>query len=84
MSEPVFHHTLDARGLSCPMPIVRARQELGKLQPGQVLKVVATDRGSIKDFQGWARASQAVRLVGQETVTEDGTQLYIHYVEKVS
>ena len=39
MSETVFHHTLDARGLSCPMPIVRARQELGKLQPGQVLKI---------------------------------------------
>jgi tRNA 2-thiouridine synthesizing protein A len=45
---------LDARGLNCPMPLVKARQAIAGLQAGQTLKVIATDRGSLKDFQGWA------------------------------
>ena len=46
----VFDKTLDVRGLNCPMPLVNARKELGKLELGQVLKVLATDRGSVSDF----------------------------------
>lgn len=46
--------------------------------------MVATDRGSIKDFQGWAQASKQVVLVSQSTETENGREIYVHYLEKKS
>jgi tRNA 2-thiouridine synthesizing protein A len=49
--------TLDARGLLCPMPIVKAGKEMKTLADGQVLKVLATDRGAIADFPAWAEDS---------------------------
>jgi TusA-related sulfurtransferase len=45
---------LDARGLLCPMPVVKAGKEMKTLQPGQILKILATDRGSIADMPAWA------------------------------
>ena len=50
-----FDKELDARGLNCPLPILRAKKSLGELQSGQVLKIVATDPGSVKDFQAFAK-----------------------------
>ena len=49
--------TLDARGLLCPMPIVKAGKEMKSLATGQILKVIATDRGAIADFPAWAEDS---------------------------
>lgn len=46
---------LDARGLNCPLPILRAKRALNDMDSGQVLHVVATDPGSIKDFEAFAR-----------------------------
>lgn len=74
--------TLDARGLACPMPILKARQAMGTMATGQVLKVIATDRGSVKDFQGWAAASKQIALVGQATEQEGGKEIYVHFLEK--
>ncbi len=79
-----YDKILDARGLACPMPIVKARQEVNTLQPGQVLKVLSTDRGSVKDFQGWAQAAKNVELLAQETEQLDGREVYVHYVKRVS
>lgn len=45
---------LDARGLLCPMPIVKAGREIKSLAAGQILKILATDRGAIADFPAWA------------------------------
>ena len=45
---------LDASGLSCPMPVVKAAKEMRALAPGQVLKIVATDRGALADIPAWA------------------------------
>ena len=45
---------LDARGLLCPMPVVRTAKEMKAMAGGQVLKVLATDRGAIADFPAWA------------------------------
>ncbi|HWP37401.1 MAG TPA: sulfurtransferase TusA family protein [Gemmatimonadales bacterium] len=73
---------LDARGLACPLPIVKARQALAALAPGQVLKVLSTDRGSVKDFQGWAQTAKNVALLAQTTESENGTQIYAHLVRK--
>jgi tRNA 2-thiouridine synthesizing protein A len=79
-----FDNMLDVRGLNCPMPLVNARKEIGKLGPGQVLKVVATDRGSVADFQAWAKIAKNMELVGQETESADGATLYIHYVKRTA
>ena len=80
----VFDKLLDARGLNCPMPLVNARKELGKLERGQVLKVLATDRGSVADFQGWAKVSKNMELVGQETDSTEGANVYVHYVKRTA
>jgi tRNA 2-thiouridine synthesizing protein A len=46
---------LDARGLNCPLPILRARKALNEMTSGQVLRIVATDPGSVKDFEAFAK-----------------------------
>ena len=50
-----FDKELDARGLNCPLPILRTKKSLTDMASGQVLKIVATDPGSVKDFQAFAR-----------------------------
>jgi tRNA 2-thiouridine synthesizing protein A len=50
-----FDKELDARGLNCPLPILRAKKALTDMSSGQVLKIVATDPGSVKDFQAFAK-----------------------------
>jgi tRNA 2-thiouridine synthesizing protein A len=50
-----FDKELDARGLNCPLPILRAKKALTDLQSGQVLKVLATDPGAVRDFQAFSR-----------------------------
>jgi tRNA 2-thiouridine synthesizing protein A len=46
---------LDASGLNCPLPILRAKKALNDMQPGQVLRIIATDPGSVKDFDAFAK-----------------------------
>ena len=79
-----FDKLFDARGMNCPMPLVNARKEAGKLELGQVLKVMATDRGSIADFQGWAKIAKNVELLGQEEESVDGANVYVHYVKRIA
>ena len=50
-----FDQELDASGLNCPLPILRARKALGGMDPGQVLKIISTDQGSVKDFEAFAK-----------------------------
>ncbi len=50
-----FDKEVDARGLNCPLPILRAKKALAEMQAGQVLHVLATDPGSVKDFAAFAR-----------------------------
>ena len=50
-----FDKELDARGLNCPLPILRTKKSLAELTTGQVLKVTATDPGSVKDMQAFAK-----------------------------
>lgn len=54
MPETREDRVLDARGLLCPMPVVKAGKEIKALTAGQVLKILATDRGAIADFPAWA------------------------------
>ena len=48
---------VDARGLSCPMPIVKTAQAMKTVPSGRLIEVVATDPGSVKDFAAWARTT---------------------------
>ena len=49
--------TVDARGLACPMPIVKTAQMIKTMTSGQTLEVVSTDAGSVKDFEAWSRTT---------------------------
>ena len=69
--------TLDARGLNCPLPILKAKKALAELQSGQTLQVLCTDRGSIKDFAAFARQT-GHELVEQQTVGEE----FIHILRR--
>ncbi len=52
---PEFDQELDACGLNCPLPILRAKKALAGLDTGQVLHIIATDPGSVKDFEAFAK-----------------------------
>jgi TusA-related sulfurtransferase len=84
MSEPIrSDRTLDVRGESCPYPLIKARQEVLSLNAGEVLRVLATDRNSLGDIQGWAKAAKTVRLLRQDTEMDDqGREVYIHYLAR--
>lgn len=53
-----FDQELDARGLNCPLPILRAKKSIESLDTGQLLRVVATDPGSVKDFQAFCEQTK--------------------------
>ncbi|WP_028459827.1 sulfurtransferase TusA family protein [Chloroflexus sp. Y-396-1] len=81
---PHFDQTLDVKGAKCPMPLVKSRKAIAELSVGQVLQVISTDRGSVADFQGWAKTAKNVELIAQETVQENGQELYIHYLRRTA
>ena len=83
LAEIVPDKTLDAKGLMCPMPLVNARKEILEMDVGQTLKIVATDKGSIKDFQGWARTAKNIDLLDQQEEVDNGTKLFLHFVKRV-
>jgi tRNA 2-thiouridine synthesizing protein A len=68
---------LDTRGLNCPLPILKAKKALAEMQSGELLRVVATDPGSTRDFQAFARQT-GNELVQQETA---GTE-FIHVLRR--
>jgi tRNA 2-thiouridine synthesizing protein A len=68
MSE--FDQELDARGLNCPLPILRAKKTIGTLTAGQVLKIIATDPGSVKDFEAFCKQTGNELLTSSETGSE--------------
>ncbi|MDE2612968.1 MAG: sulfurtransferase TusA family protein [Burkholderiales bacterium] len=68
---------LDARGLSCPLPILKAKKALAEMVSGELLRVVCTDPGSVRDFQAFARQT-GNELVGQST---EGSE-FIHLLRR--
>jgi tRNA 2-thiouridine synthesizing protein A len=68
---------LDTRGLNCPLPILKAKKALAELNSGQMLKVVATDPGSVRDFQAFAKQT-GNELVEQQTLGAD----FIHVMRR--
>ena len=70
--------TLDVKGASCPMPVVKTKSAVDDLTEGEVLEVLATDPGSMSDLDGWASGTAGVELLDQE----EGEDVYRHYVRK--
>ena len=69
-----FDRELDASGLNCPLPILRAKKSLADMETGQVLHIIATDPGSKKDFEAFAKQTGNVLLESSE---EDGKFRYM-------
>jgi TusA-related sulfurtransferase len=81
MSEELdITETLDVKGASCPMPVVKTKSAIDELDAGAILEVLATDPGSMSDIDGWATGTEGVELVEQR---EDG-DVYRHYVRKTN
>ena len=68
---------IDTRGLNCPLPILKAKKALADMQSGQLLKVVATDSGSVRDFQAFAKQT-GNELVDQQTLGSE----YVHVLRR--
>ena len=61
-----FDRELDASGLNCPLPILRAKKSLGDMVRGQVLKIISTDQGSVKDFEAFSKQTNNPLLSSAE------------------
>jgi tRNA 2-thiouridine synthesizing protein A len=71
-----YDRELDVKGLNCPLPILRTKKALAEMQSGQTLRVLATDPGSVKDFQAFARQT------GNELIASGQTDSVFEYVLK--
>jgi tRNA 2-thiouridine synthesizing protein A len=69
-----FDKELDASGLNCPLPILRAKKALNDMTSGQILRIIATDPGSVKDFDAFAKQTGNELL---ETTEEGGKFYYL-------
>ncbi|MBW8830721.1 MAG: sulfurtransferase TusA family protein [Burkholderiales bacterium] len=68
---------IDTRGLNCPLPILKAKKALAEMTSGEVLKVVATDPGSVRDFQAFARQT------GNELLEQSsGNDEFVHFLRR--
>ena len=68
---------LDARNLNCPLPILKAKKALAEMQSGQILRVLATDAGSVRDFQAFAKMT-GNELIEQQTLDKE----FVHVLRR--
>ncbi|WP_252313438.1 sulfurtransferase TusA family protein [Sinobaca sp. H24] len=70
---------VDAKGLACPMPIVKTKKAMDTINAGEVMEVQATDRGSLADMKGWAKTT------GHEYIgSKEEGEVLLHYVRKAN
>ncbi|MCM3709538.1 sulfurtransferase TusA family protein [Sporosarcina luteola] len=68
---------LDAKGLACPMPVVRARKTMKEMETGEILEIFTTDKGSVADLTAWAKSS------GHEMVDQkEDTGVFTFWIKK--
>jgi TusA-related sulfurtransferase len=77
MQEIHVDREIDTRGLNCPLPILRAKKALADLASGQVLKIVSTDPGSMRDFKAFCKQT-GNELLLQQTIEKD----FVHFVKR--
>lgn len=73
-----FDRELDVKGLSCPLPILRTKKALSEMTSGQLLRVLATDPGAVKDFQAFAKQTGNQLL----SCSENGAVFEFHFKRK--
>jgi len=72
-----FQHNVDAKGLACPLPILKAKKALALMASGEVLQVLTTDRGAVRDFQAFAKQT------GNELLAQvDQGSWFEHYLKR--
>lgn len=76
-----FDQELDARGLKCPLPILRCKKGIATLAPLQVLKIVATDAGAVKDFQAFCKQT-GHEMLSFEEVDSVTPKEYLFFIRK--
>lgn len=74
MSQNEFDQVLDASGLSCPLPLLKAKQALSRMAVGERLQVIATDAGSVRDFKAYTDQSDHELL---QSFSEEGRFIYV-------
>jgi tRNA 2-thiouridine synthesizing protein A len=79
-AEPEITEPLNVQGLTCPMPVVETKQATDTLEAGDVLEIVATDRGSLGDIWGWADFTEGTELLSQS----DEGDVYRHVVRRTA
>lgn len=79
-----FHKELDARGLKCPLPILRCKKALAEVEPGQTLKVTATDPGSVRDFQAFCKQTGHEMLAMAEDDAAQPKEFIFHIRKRTS
>lgn len=72
-----YTNELDAIGLKCPLPILKCKKALSQLNTGEILKILATDKGAVKDFSAFCKQTGHELL--QQTKVED---IYIFFIKK--
>mgnify|MGYP001077709197 CR=1 FL=1 len=73
------NHVLECEGLACPMPVIRTKKVMDAMQPGEVLEVRATDKGSVADLQSWAK-----RTGHQYIGLKEENGVFRHFIRKAS
>lgn len=66
MEDTKVIRSIDAKGLSCPMPVIKAKRGISEIEMGEVIEVLSTDPGSMADFKAWARSTGHELLLSQE------------------
>lgn len=75
-----FQRELDARGLNCPLPILRTKKMLAEMESGQILRVVATDEGALKDFPAFCRQTGNELMGSKELAVDAGKKEFEFYL----
>jgi tRNA 2-thiouridine synthesizing protein A len=81
MSDLTIDVELDTRGLNCPLPILKAKKSLASMTSGQLLRVVATDTGSLRDFQAFCKQT-GNDLVEQQTLETNRVKEFVHVLRR--
>ena len=77
MTELRVDQELNCRGLSCPLPVLKTKKAVDALQSGQVLRLIATDPGSVNDMEAWTRTMGHILLKAEQPPGE-----FIYYIQK--
>ena len=80
-----YDYLVDATGEACPMPLLKAKMQLNKMQPGECLKVVATDAGSMRDFVSFIELTNHELLQGASSKVEQAdldAPVFVYYIVK--